>query len=308
MSSISENIKQQFNSGSMVIKLVMVNVGFFIVSLLVSILIKLGNPSFEIANYYGASSNFMELIFKPWTIVTYMFAHSFGGISHLFWNMIMLYFSGSYFVNKIGNKKLLSLYLAGGIAGYLLFALGFNFLPAFSLFSDSFLIGASASVTTIMVVIGVLYPNDEIRLMFIPQPIKLIYIVGFFILLDFIKLQASIGLEGANQGGWLSHLGGAFFGFFYATRMKQGKNILKRFEIFLDNLFSLNFPKFFVKKNTSKLKVEKGGKPPRDDYNYNENKVKSQQQTDVILDKISKSGYESLSKKEKDFLFKQSKK
>ena len=308
MSSISENIKQQFNSGSMVVKLIMVNVGFFIVSLLVSILIKLGNPSFEIANYYGASSNFMELIFKPWTLVTYMFAHSLFGIGHLFWNMVMLYFAGSYFVNKIGNKKLLSLYLAGGFSGYLLFTLGFNFLPAFSLLSNGFLIGASASVTGIMVVIGVMYPNDEIKLMFIPQPIKLIYIVGFFILLDIIKIQANIGLEGAYEGGWLSHLGGAFFGFFYATRMKQGKNILRRFEAFLDNLFSFDFSKYFVKNKKSKLKVEKGGKPPRDDYNYNDNKVKNQQQTDVILDKISKSGYESLSKKEKDFLFKQSRK
>lgn len=308
MSSISENIKQQFNSGSMVVKLIMVNVGFFIVTLLLSIFIKLGNPSFEIANYLGASSNFIELITKPWTFFTYMFSHSLYGISHLFWNMIMLYFSGTYFVNKIGNKKLLSLYLAGGIFGYLLFALGYNFLPAFASYQDSFLIGASASVTAILVAIGFLYPNDEIKLMFIPQPIKLLYIVAFFVLLDFIKLQSSIGIEGANDGGWLSHLGGAFFGFLYASRIKKGRNILRQFEALLDNLFSLNFSKFFVKKNKTKLKVEKGGKPPRDDYNYNENKVKNQKQTDIILDKISKSGYESLSKKEKDFLFKQSRK
>lgn len=308
MSLISENIKQQFNAGSMVVKLIMLNVGFFIVSLLVSILIKLGNPGFEIAHYYGASSNLMELVFKPWTLVTFMFAHSLSGIGHLFWNMIMLYFSGSYFVNKLGNKKLVSLYLTGGFAGYLLFVLGFNFLPAFSLLSDGFLIGASASVTAIMVVIGVMYPNDEIKLMFIPQPIKLIYIVGFFILMDIIKLQASIGVIGANQGGWLSHMGGAFFGYFYASRMRKGNNTLRRFEAFLDTIFSLNFPKFFMKNKKSKLKVKKGGKPPRDDYSYNEMKAKNQQQTDVILDKISKSGYDSLSKKEKDFLFKQSKK
>lgn len=306
MSSISENIKHQFNSGSMVVKLIMVNVGFFIVSLLVSILIKLGSPGFQIAHYYGASSNFMELVFKPWTIVTYMFAHSFSGIGHLFWNMIMLYFSGSYFVNKLGNKKLFSLYLAGGFAGYLLFVLGFNFLPAFSLVSDGFLIGASASVTAILVVIGVMYPNDEFKLMFIPQPIKLIYIVGFFILLDFIKIQANVGLEGANEGGWLSHLGGAFFGFYYATRMKKGNNVLRRFEVFLGTILSLNFPKFFVKNKKSKLKVEKGGKQKKQSDTSN-NKLRKENITD-ILSKVKKSGYESLTRKEKDLLFSQTKK
>jgi membrane associated rhomboid family serine protease len=284
----------------------MVNVGFFTVSLLVSIIIKLGIPGFEIANYYGASSNFMEVLFKPWTLVTYMFAHSLFGIGHLFWNMIMLYFAGTFFVNKLGNKKLLSLYLVGGFAGFFLFTLGFNFLPAFSMLSEGFLVGASASVTAILVVIGVLYPNHEIKLMFIPQPIKLIYIVGFFILLDIIKLQSSIGLEGANQGGWLSHLGGAFFGFFYATRMKQGKNSLRRFEAYLDNLFSFNFSKYFVKNKKSKLKVEKGGKQKTESTRKTD-KLRKESIND-ILSKVKNSGYESLTRKEKDLLFSQTKK
>ncbi len=305
MSTIKENIKQQFNAGSMAIKLIMVNVGFFVVSLLVSIFIKLGMPSFEISNYYGASSSFSELIFKPWTVVTYMFAHSLSGIGHLFWNMVMLYFAGTYFVNKLGNKKLLSLYLAGGFAGFLLFTIGYNFLPAFTMLSDGILIGASASVTAIMVVIGVMFPNDEIRLMFIPQPIKLLYIVGFFILLDIIKLQGSIGLEGANQGGWLSHLGGAIFGFVYATRIKDGKNILRRFEAFLDNLFSLNFSKTVVKRKP-KLKVKRGGKQKATSTDA-PNKT-NKENINAILSKVKNSGYESLTRKEKDLLFSQSKK
>ncbi|MEN8928223.1 MAG: rhomboid family intramembrane serine protease [Flavobacteriales bacterium] len=307
MSSISDSIKQQFRSGSMTVKLIMVNVAFFVLTLLLSIFIRLAVPDFRIEPYFQASSNFAELIVKPWTLVTYMFSHTFSSIGHLFWNMILLYFAGNYFVNKLGNKKLLSVYLVGGFFGYLLFAIGYNFLPAFNGFQNSRLVGASAAVTSILVVVGVLDPNREIKLLFIPQTIKLAYIVGFFVLLDIIRLQSSIGQPLANAGGWISHIGGALFGFYYAIKNREGTNILRRFERFLDLVFSMNFSKFFVKKK-SKLKVEKGGKPPRDDYSYNEMKANNQQQVDAILDKISKAGYDSLSKKEKDFLFKQSKK
>lgn len=286
----------------------MINVGVFVISLLVTVIVKLFAEYFTLVDYLAVPSDFWIILQKPWTVLTYMFSHSIDGIGHLFWNMILLYFAGNIFQRTLGGKKLLSTYLLGGFAGYLLFALGYNFLPALASPNvNEVLVGASAAVTAIFVAIGVYMPNYEVRFFFIPQSFKLIYIVLFFVLLDFIRLQTSIGVVGGNTGGWLAHIGGAIFGFAYASQLKKGKNISKWFERFIDNLVGL-----FKKKPKMKVKYKKNtnsnqSKPPRNDYDYNENKVDNQQKIDAILDKISKSGYASLSKKEKDFLFNQSK-
>lgn len=305
MATFIDQIKAQYNQGTMNLKLIMINVGLFIATLLATVIVKMINPYFNIMDYIAVPSDFGDLLFKPWTIISYMFTHSIDGIGHLFWNMVLLYFAGRMFEQTLGTKKLLSTYFIGGLAGYALFAIGYNYFPAIKSISPV-LVGASAAVTAIFVAIGVYVPNYEIRIPFIQQPFKLIYVVAFFVILDIVRLQAGIGLSDANTGGGLAHLGGTIFGAVYALQLKQGKNISKWFENFVDWLVTLFKPGKKLKVKYRNNKQANTNKPPRDDYEYNEVKVDKQKQIDSILDKISKSGYESLSKKEKDFLFKQS--
>lgn len=309
MSTLLDQIKYQYKSGSMNLKLIMVNVAVFVAVLITTVIFKMFQPQFSLLEYLAVPSDFNELLLKPWTIISYMFSHSIDGIGHLFWNMLLLYFAGNFFQMRLGGRKLLSTYFLGGLAGYLLFAIGYNFFPALANQNiGAVLIGASAAVTAIFVAIGVYMPNYEVRLLFIPQSFKLIYIVAFFVLLDFIHLQTSIGVVKANTGGWIAHIGGAIFGVIYAMQLKQGRNIGKWFENLIDKIinFSKPQPKLKVKRNKRKKKSTSNARVPRDDYDYNEQKVNNQKKTDAILDKISKSGYESLTKAEKDFLFRQS--
>lgn len=303
-----EHLKLQYKMGSMNLKLIMVNVAVFIASLLTTVIIKLFNADFSLLEYLAVPSEFDHLIVKPWTVITYMFSHSIDGIGHLFWNMLLLFFAGNFFQQQLGGRKLLSTYFVGGLAGFLLFILGYNYFPALVTPNiDEVLIGASAAVTAIFVAIGVYMPNYEVRLLFIPQSFKLIYVVMFFVLLDIIRLQTSIGVVGANTGGWIAHIGGAIYGVLYSTQLKQGRNLGKWCESIIEWFTSFFKPKPKLRVKKSSKKQQDDYRVPRDDYEYNEVKVDNQKKIDAILDKISKSGYESLTKAEKDFLFRQSK-
>ena len=303
MNQLIESLKQRFKSGEMHIKLIMVNVAFFVAVLLISIIFKFGNSNFDFYGFYSSSSDISSLLWKPWSVITYMFSHSLDGIGHIFWNMFVLYFVGNLFIKQLGNKKLLSVYLIGGFVGYLFFVLGYSFLPAFQ--GTGTLVGASASVTAILVAIGVYTPNFEIRIPFVSQPIKLIYIVGIYVLLDLIRLQSSIGMHDANSGGWMAHLGGAFFGGFYGSRLKSGKNILSGFESFLDSLFSGSMFSFLKKKKSPKLKVKRGGKSYKQKSDSKQQKASNKVDIEPILKKVKQSGYSSLTAKEKELFFSQ---
>ncbi len=304
MKELIENIKLKFRQGEMHTKLLIVNVSLFVISLVVSIFIRFSSPDFELANYYAIPSNPLQVLYKPWTIITHMFTHDISGIGHILWNMIMLYFVGNFFVKMLGNKKLLSVYLVGGTVGYLFFAIGYNVLPAFTKLGEGMLYGASAAISALFVALATYKPNFELKFMFIPQPIKFIYIAAFFVLFDLIRLQSSIGVVGGNAGGWLAHLGGATFGFVYASQLKKGKNWLGGFERFLDNVFSGSL--FSLKTRKPKLKVKKGGKKT----NTKKQATSKTQTVDMepILEKVKKSGYGSLTQKEKELFFSQSNK
>ena len=311
MNNLLQQLKTQFNSGSMSLKLIIINASIFVVYTVLSLIIKLFVREFDLLRYFSVPMNIGDLLYKPWTIVTHLFFHV--GLGHLFWNMVMLYFLGNYFQSRLGNKKLLSVYLVGGFTGFLFAWLCYSIFPVLINQIEGIsltLVGASAGISAIMVAIGFYTPNQEIRVPFIQRSFKLLHVILFFVILDVIRLNADIGDVRGNSGGWLAHIGGAIFGYFYATFLLKGKNILKGFEKFLDSFFNIVKGNFKLKKKT-KLKVNKGGgskKPPKDDYDYNTQRKDNQNRTDVILDKISKSGYESLTKKEKDFLFTQSKK
>lgn len=304
MNSLFDKLKHQFKTGSMAVKLLIVNIGFFVMAAMVSIVFKLFSMNVELGHFYGAPSEWKMLLLRPWTIISYMFAHDINGIWHLLWNMMLFYFAGNFFVFKLGSKKLLSVYLAGGFFGFLAYFFGYNFLPVFANQGSGVLIGASAAVIAVFVAVGMTFPSHPLKFTFLANPIKLGYIVGAVILLDLIRLQGSIGVEGGNSGGWISHLGGAAFGLYYAAKTRQGKNVLAPFEKFLDRLFSFNYKTLFDKRTKPTLRAKKGGKSTNDKPTSPPKNKKDTEMIDSILEKVKKSGYQSLTTREKEIFFK----
>jgi len=192
----------------------------------------------------------------------------------------------------LNEKKLLSVYLVGGLAGAALYILAFNIFPAFQdVVPESIALGASASVMAIVIAIAVYVPDYSINLLFL-GPVKLKYIALVAIILDVLSIA------GSNAGGHIAHLGGALFGYVYISQYRKGKNITRGFDRMMDSLFSLFKPK-------PKFRVTH--KKPKTDIEYNKQKVKDQERMNKILEKISKHGYDSLTKEEKEILFRQGK-
>ena len=240
---------------------------------------------------FELSSSFQDLVFKPWTILTYGFLHS--GFFHLFWNMYLLYFSSRLLLNLFDSKIFLKLYFLGIIIGGLTFILSYNFFPVFQ-DANPYMVGASAGVMSVFIFMSTYSPSLEIKLILFN--IKLRYLGIAFVILDVIQIPYG------NSGGHIAHLGGAFFGFFYAQRLQKGLDI----GLPLDNLVE-KISQLFVRK--SKMKTVYKSKDTSDIQNKKSTMVRDhQRRIDEILDKISVSGYESLSNEEKDFLFRIGKK
>lgn len=283
------NLKYQFSRLSIAEKLIAINVLVFIVERLTTFLLRLSSNS--IVQWFELPKDFFEFLLQPWSIVTYSFFH--GGFGHLFWNMLLIYFVGRIFLNLFDARRFLNVYLLGVIMGGFFFFLGYNIFPAF--FNvNAYLIGASAGASAILIFICAYIPNQEVRLIFFN--VKLWYIGAFVVLMDLIQLPAS-----GNAGGHLAHLGGALLGYWYARQLVNGTDIGVGFSRFLDTIVNL----FKGSKKKAPLKTvyksKKEGATTTSKAQYD--KQSNQKKIDAILDKISKSGYESLSKAEKDFLF-----
>ncbi|RYU86945.1 rhomboid family intramembrane serine protease [Mucilaginibacter terrigena] len=222
-----------------------------------------------------------KLLYRFWTPFTYMFMHA--GVLHILFNMLWLYWMGQIFEEYLGNKRTIGLYLLGGLSGGLLFVACYNLLPAFTSINAAAggpLVGASASVMAIIIATATLLPNYTISLILI-GPVKLKWIALFYVIIDFL------GIAGANAGGEIAHLGGALFGFIYIKQLQRGN----------DWIGSIN--KLAAAK--PKMKVVS--------HNGNQRKTSStpkQEEIDRILDKISVNGYDSLTKHEKETLFRAS--
>ena len=287
-----ESIKNFFFSRNMLSRLILINIIVFIlanISGLFLTLYKIPHTHTLFMDWFAVPSNPETLLHKPWTIFTYMFLQE--DFMHILFNMIMLYFGGTLFLQFLGSKKLLSTYIFGGIVGALLYILAFNYFPFFSNeVKIAVAFGASASVLAILVAISVYAPNYSVML-FIFGKIKLKYIAIVFVLIDILSIEKE------NPGGHIAHLGGALWGFTYIMLLKKNKNSLKIF----DSIGSF-FKNIFKKKSKLKVEYNKQGRPLSDD-DYNKIKVEKQKKIDAILDKISKSGYDTLSKEEKEFLF-----
>lgn len=285
-----------FSRRSVLPQLILINAGVFILVYLSNLIfwlfqLKTENGLSFLTHWLAVPSSFSSLILKPWTVITYMFLHE--GFFHLFFNMLILYFGGNIFLQYLNEKQLLKTYILGGLSGAVFYILSFNFFPVF-FDSNPFAIalGASASVLAIMIAIATYVPQYTVHL-FLIGPIRLKYLALIFIVIDIFSIQ------GGNPGGHIAHLGGAFWGFLYIYLLKGGTD-----------LFS--FPGFFLRKSKMRasyknqnFRKDDFGRPITDDE-YNQRKNAEQKVIDSILDKISKKGYESLSSKEKEILFKNS--
>jgi len=282
------DLKYQFSRLNIAEKLIAINVLVFIVNSLVPFLFGLSSNS--IVRWFELPNGILEILYQPWSIVTYSFFH--GGIGHLFWNMLLIYFVGRIFLNLFDAKRFLNVYLLGVILGGLFFVLGYNVFPAF-FDTTAYLIGASAGASAILIFICTYLPNQEVRVIFFN--VKLWYVGAFVVLMDLVQLPMS------NSGGHLAHLGGALLGYLYASQLLKGTDIGAGFAKFMDgivNLFNKSERKAPMK-TVYKNQGPKSSASGKADYD----KLTKQKKIDAILDKISKSGYESLSKSEKDFLF-----
>lgn len=281
--SFIKNIQDRFKQGSIVEKLIYINIGVYIITLFFSVINGLykNNTNFFIT-WFSLQADYTVLLSRPWTLVSYGFLHD--GFIHILSNLIVLFYIGNLFIEYFTQKQLLHFYLFGTLFGGLLFLGSYNYFPLFKN-QAAVLVGASAGISAIFVGIATYMPNYQLKIRFIGF-VKLWHLAAVWMGLDLL------GLAGANAGGHFSHLGGALFGFLYVNQASNKKIML------WEKIVTAFTPKKKPLKTvyTSKKKST-----------TNKTKSMQQQQIDVILDKISKSGYETLSKEEKEFLFKQGK-
>mgnify|MGYP001764126781 CR=1 FL=1 len=291
---IWDDIKRTFRDGSNLTRLIYINVAIFLIITLAGIAgFLFRNPLIQdtLTGFLAVPSSLGKLILKPWTAFTYMFVHK--DIWHILFNMLWLYWFGKIFLEYLDQRKLVAVYILGGICGSLLYVVSFNLFPAFdTLVDDSVAIGASASVLAIVVAIAAYVPDYPVHLLLLGR-VKIKYIALAILVLTSV-MDFSV-----NSGGKIAHIGGAAFGYFYTLNLRRGKDAGKYLNRIIDSLVTLFRPR-------PKMKVSY--KKTADDFEYNKRKAESQARINEILDKISKGGYESLTKEEKEMLFKESQK
>ena len=279
--NIIDDLKFQYRVGGIANKMIYWNVGFFLLSIIFFYQFKSG--VFDFPNWLAISSEPTTVLTRPWTLLTYAFFHY--GFLHLFFNMMVLNFSSRLFLTFFTQKQYLGLYILSAIFSALCFVLSFYFLH-----QTSSMVGASAAIMALLVATTTYQPLMEIRLLLIGN-VKLWHITAVLLLLDLLQIQMN------NTGGHIAHLSGAFFGYIYIKLLQNGTDLSR----IVDSILNL----FNKKQSTPFRKVHVNPKKPAA---KRESKIvikdKTQQQLDEILDKISQSGYDSLTAEEKEFLFK----
>ena len=275
------------------VRLIIINVAVFVLLFLplsVLHLMNMDSTGDFIMQQMELSGNIMQVLFKPWTLITHLFVHS--GLMHILFNMMTLYFTYQLFNQRFDDKRFLNVYFVSGFAGALMFLLSVNLFPLFSENAHSYTaVGASAAVMGVLIAICTYRPQDEVMLLGAFK-LKLQWMALNFVLLDLISIRSG------NEGGHLAHLGGALFGFFWAVNMKKGTDIAAFFN---------KAQAIFQWKSKRKSTIKVVHKRAKSDEDYNLDKRQKQKRIDDILDKISRSGYDSLSKEEKALLFELSK-
>lgn len=289
--SNGQEIRESFKHGTTHTKLIYINLGVFIAVNLVKVLMMLGGniDAFSLLPWLQLPSNPASLALHPWTLITYMFTHE--GILHILFNLLVFYWFGIIFLQFFSQKQLLSTYLWGGVAGGILYVLAYNTIPAFAAVRyTSALIGASASIMAIVFAAAAYAPNYTVYLMFF-GPVKLKYIALGYVVIDIISIA------GTNAGGHIAHIGGAVAGYLIAQKMKQSR-VSNLGLGWAEGVFSIFSPR--------KTKMKVVHRRPLTDLEYNQIKAEHQKHIDKILDKINKTGYSSLTKEEREELFKMS--
>ena len=291
--SIIENVRFTLRTANTLTKLIVVNLGVFVVVKFVLILLLIFNVSGSfILSYFAVPADVVQLVFRLWTPITYMFLHE--GVLHLFFNMLSLFWFGKIFLLYFSEKQLVGLYLFGGIMAALFYVVAFNLFPFYApLVHNSLLLGASGSIMAIILATAFQAPTMELQLLFIGN-VKLKYIAIVAVLTSFF------GITSSNGGGQLAHLGGALAGYFFVVSLRKGTDLTNFFSKLLATVSHWFAPrKMKAKPNFSKSNVRMS------DAEYNENKARKMARIDHILDKIKTSGYESLTADEKKQLFEQ---
>ncbi len=288
--NIWNDIKESFREGTILTRLIYVNVGVFVVLRLIQVIFMLGGGSpssvMPLVRWLSVPSAPKALLLKPWSPITYMFLHF--GFLHLLFNVLYLYWFGRLFLDLVGARRMLTVYIMGGLAGALLFMIGFNLLPAlYPGSTPALLLGASASVMAVLFAVARYRPEFKVYL-FLIGPVKLKYLALGAFLIDLISIPT---LD--NTGGHLAHIGGALMGIWYGWKLpsQKGAGTIDRVGGQLSNLFK------------KKPKMSVTHRRPLTDMEYNAAKVQKQKNIDHILEKIKNSGYDSLTAEEKKILF-----
>ncbi len=298
--SVIEDLKWQYKIGDVGMRLIFWNLLLFAVPEVICAIAKLFQTDIDYANFVSLSTNLADLKWKPWSILTYAFFHA--GIIHLVFNMLMLHFTCRLFLTFFTQKQLFGVYILSAIFSGMIYLLGYHYLPALVDVSTS-MVGASGAIMAILLATTTYQPFMDVRLALFGR-IKLWQIAIVLVLIDLIQLPMN------NTGGHIAHLSGAFFGFVYIRLLQRGTDLSRIVTSFLDfftTLFSKKkatpFKKIHVNPKKSSLKKGTGDREQAKQSKI-VTKDKIQQQIDEILDKISKSGYDSLTQEEKEFLFK----
>ena len=287
MTSLNQDLQNKLRQLHVLEKIIAINVIVFLIGLVLSLVLTTESSLYwlELPKDVG------DFIFKPWSIITYGFTHY--GLFHLVFNMLVLYYVSRMMLNLFSPKLTLNIYFLGIIMGGLFFLFAYNVLPQDFLKPVGALVGASAGVRALLIFLCAYMHLTEVRVIFIN--LKLWHLGVALVVFDVI------GLFGVNQGGNIAHLGGVGLGYFYAKQLVKGHDIGKGFEKFMDSVVGL----FKTSPKSPLRTVHKRKSNSVAGHTKSEFKEFSKQkQIDLILDKISKSGYESLTEEEKAFLFK----
>ncbi len=300
--NISQFIRRTIKQLGILGKLIAINTAVFLFFLILFLVEKLGaQPGLEnaVKDYFIAPGNPAELLYKPWTLITHMFTHH--DFFHFLFNMIVLFFSGQIFVHFFSQRRLVLTYIIGGLFAYGIHVLAYAIFPAFANQATPNILGASASIMAVFVAVAAYQPGFTIRL-FGVFPVPLFIIAALYIIADL----AGVGSQ--DKVAHIAHLGGALFGGLSIIKANASGNIMNRIERFILKIKLRQNP-FKRKQRKPKMKVYRQNQTQKmTDDEYNALKKEKQDRIDAILEKISKKGYDGLTKKEKEILFNESKK
>lgn len=290
--AIIDDIKRTYRQGGMLLRLIYINIGVFLLLHAVALVAwLLGVQEPQSLLWVELPSKFSTLLVRPWTLITYSFAHY--EVLHILFNMLCLYWMGRIFLEYFYPKQLSGLYIIGGLGGAILYVLAYNVFPPLA-HQHGYLLGASASVIAIMVAVAVYAPDYKIGLLFIGQ-VALKWVALVMVLLSVL------GIGATNTGGNIAHLGGALVGWWFTAAIRRGRDITAWLNASLDWLASL------VRRNPRQVGGPVGGTAYRPGGNNRSSQSEpSEADLDRVLDKIRRSGYDSLTDDERDILFRAS--